>query len=88
MHTYEITFLVEAEKHAKEVVALISSTGATYKQTKEWGERELAYPINKHTKAFYYTGTIETIPTNIAEIKKKLNFSELLIRFLLIKQEE
>ncbi len=88
MDTYEITYLVESEDKAKAVAQLISSTGATYKETKDWGERELAYAINKLSKARYYTGLIETIPTNIAEINKKLNFSDVLIRFLIVKQEE
>lgn len=88
MDKYEITYLVESEDKSKEVKQLITSTGASYKETKDWGERELAYVINKHTKAFYYTGIIETIPTNVTEIKKKLNFSEVLIRHLIIKLEE
>lgn len=88
MHTYEITYLVGTEEQSKAVAALITSTGATYKETKDWGERELAYPINKLTKARYYTGLIQTIPTNVVAIKKKLNFSDALIRFLIVKQEE
>jgi small subunit ribosomal protein S6 len=88
MDSYEITYLVDSEEKAKTVTQLITSTGATYKQTKDWGERELAYPINKHTKARYYTGIIETLATNVTEINKKLNFSDMLIRFLIVKQEE
>jgi len=88
MDKYEITYLVESEEKSKEVVQLITSTGATYKEAKDWGERELAYVIKKHKKAHYYTGMIDTIPTNIAEINKKLNFSDSLIRFLIVKQEE
>lgn len=88
MDSYEITYLVDSEEKAKTATQLITSTGATYKQTKDWGERELAYPINKHTKARYYTGIIETLATNVTEINKKLNFSDMLIRFLIVKQEE
>lgn len=88
MDKYEITYLVESEAKSKAVVSLITSTGASYKETKDWGERELAYVINKHKTARYYTGLIETIPTNMAEVNKKLNFSEDLIRFLIVKQEE
>jgi small subunit ribosomal protein S6 len=88
MDSYEITYLVDSEDKSKSVTQLITSTGATYRQTKDWGERELAYPINKHTKARYYTGIIETLATNVTEINKKLNFSDMLIRFLIVKQEE
>ena len=88
MDSYEITYLVDTEEQSKSAIQLITSTGATYKQTKDWGQRELAYPINKHSKAHYYTGIIETLATNIAEIHKKLNFSDVLIRYLIIRQEE
>ena len=88
MHTYEITYLVETEEQSKVVRGLITSTGATYKEVKDWGERELAYPIQKHSKARYYTGLVDTIPTNVTEIKKKLNFSDAVIRYLIVKQEE
>ena len=88
MDKYEITYLVDSEENSKAVKQLITSTGASYKETKHWGERELAYVIKKHTKARYYTGIIETIPTNVTEIKKKLNFSDVLIRHLIIKLEE
>ena len=88
MDKYEITYLVESEEKSKAVKQVIASTGASYKETKDWGERELAYTIKKHTKARYYTGIIETISTNISEIKKKLTFSNEAIRYLIIKQEE
>lgn len=88
MTKYEITYLVESEEQSKAVKDLIASTGATYTETKDWGERELAFTINKHTKARYYTGTLETIPTNISEIKKKLNFSNASIRYLIIRPDE
>jgi len=88
MDKYEITYLVESEDKSKAVKELIASTGASYKETKAWGERDLAYQIAKHSKAFYFTGCIETLPTNITEIKKKLNFSDLLIRYLIMKQDE
>lgn len=88
MEKYEITYLVESEEKSKTVKELIASTGASYQESKDWGERELAYPIKKNTKALYYTGVIETIPTNVSEIKKKLNFSDDLIRYLIIRKEE
>lgn len=84
---YEITYLVETEAKSKAFVALITATGATYSQTKDWGVRDLAYPINNLKKAYYYTGIIDTLPSNVVEIKKKLNFSDVGIRYLITKIE-
>lgn len=85
---YEITYLVESEDGNKSVLDQIKASGATYEEKKAWGKRELAYLINKKTSAFYYTGVIDTIPANIAELKKKLNFSNAAMRYLIIKLEE
>lgn len=70
MDTYEITYLVESQEKSKAVKELIQSAGATYKEVKDWGERDLAYPILGFSKAFYFTGTIKTIATNITESRR------------------
>ncbi len=87
METYEITYLVESAEKNKEVREVIAQAGANYKETQDWGERALSYRIAKHTQAFYYTGIIKTIPANIAEIKKKLNYNEAAIRYVILKIE-
>ncbi len=84
---YEITYLVETEDKSKSVTDIITSAGATYTETKKWGQRDLAYPIKKNMKAFYYTGTIECAGALVTEIKQKLNFADVAIRYLIIKLE-
>lgn len=87
METYEITYLVDSAEKSRAVREVITQAGANYKETKDWGERDLAYMIGKNAKAFYFTGTIKTIPTNITEIKKKLNYSNVAIRYIILKVE-
>ncbi len=88
---YEITYMTESEEKSAEVLKIIASTGATYTVTKDakaWASpRDLAYTIGKHTKAYYYTGIIETLASNMTQIKQKLNFSPDVIRYLIIKQD-
>ncbi len=88
MAQYEITYLVDTADNAKAVAQLISSTGATYQEVKDWGERELGYEIKGQLKARYYTGVIDTIPSNLSAVKKKLNFSEALIRYLIMRKDD
>jgi ribosomal protein S6 len=38
-------------------------------------------------RAFYYTGTIECAGALVTEIKQKLNFADVAIRYLIIKLE-
>ncbi|MFO0703838.1 MAG: 30S ribosomal protein S6 [Patescibacteria group bacterium] len=87
METYEITYIVDSADKARAVRDVIAQAGANYKETKDWGERDLAYPIAKNTKGFYFTGHIKTIPTNITEIKKKLNYSNVAIRYIILRVE-
>ncbi len=84
---YEITYLVETEDKSKLVTDIITAAGATYTETKKWGQRELAYPIKKNMRAFYYTGIIECAGALVTEIKQKLNFADVAIRYLIIKLE-
>jgi len=87
MDTYEITYLVESAEKSRAVRDVITQAGDNYKETKDWGERDLAYTIAKKTKAFYFTGVIKTIASNITEIKKKLNYSNVAIRYIILKVE-
>lgn len=88
MAQYEITYLVDSAQDSQSVTQLITSTGATYHEVKDWGERELAFQIKDRVKARYYTGIIDTLPSNLSAVKKKLNFSEVLIRYLITRRED
>lgn len=84
---YEITYIVDDEAKSPKVEDIITATGATYTSTKKWGQRELAYPIADITKAYYFTGLIESPATQVNEIKAKLNFAAVALRYLIVKVE-
>jgi small subunit ribosomal protein S6 len=88
MQDYEITYLVGSSDASKSVREIVQKAGASYKETKDWGVRDLAYPIKKKTQAHYFTGIISTLPANINEIKKKLNYDESVIRYIIIRSEQ
>lgn len=85
MIKYEITFLLPEEAEAKNLKDLIASLNGKIEKEDQWGKRNLAYPINKKASAFYFHWLIEINQSNVAELKKKLNFNEKLIRYLLLK---
>lgn len=87
METYEITYLVESIEKSKAVKDMIHASGATYKEIKDWGERDLVYPIKGHIKALYFTGEIKTFKANINEIKKKLNYGNEAMRYVILAIE-
>lgn len=82
---YEITFILNDESETKNIKSLLESLEGKITEEKAWGERELAYPVQKLRSAKYFTWTFTIPPKNLAELKRKLNFNEKMIRFLLLK---
>ncbi len=84
---YELTFLLNDESELEPMQKLVAAAnGKVVKETK-WGSRKLTYPIKKQTSAFYYTWDLEIDANQVSELKKKLNFNEKLLRYLLLKAE-
>ncbi|MEE2821643.1 MAG: 30S ribosomal protein S6 [Acidobacteriota bacterium] len=51
-----------------------------------WGKRNLAYPINKHTEGIYVILTLEeSNAESVAELERRFKMTESVIRFLTIR---
>ncbi len=85
---YELTFVLSDEKDLESITSILTSVKAKVMSEEKWGKRLLSYPINKHTSAYYYTWQISLEKTELAQLKKKLNFNEVLLRYLLLRQAE
>lgn len=81
---YEIIFFLTTEE-VKTIQDTISSLKGKVTLEEKWGKKTLAYPIKKHRSAFYYRYGFDMKRENIQELKKKLNFNDNLIRYLLLK---
>jgi len=88
MSNYELTFLVEDPKPLKKLEEILTSFSGKKIQEQAWGKRLLAFPINKITAAEYYTWTIQMNQDKLNEFKTKLNYENLLMRYLFLAQEE
>ncbi|KKP66598.1 MAG: 30S ribosomal protein S6 [Candidatus Roizmanbacteria bacterium GW2011_GWA2_35_19] len=84
---YELTFLIKEESELKNIKDLIVSNSGQIKKEESWGEKTLSFPIKKNRTAKFYNYFIEMEKKNVTEIRKKLNFSENLLRFLLLISE-
>ncbi|MBI4004735.1 30S ribosomal protein S6 [Candidatus Roizmanbacteria bacterium] len=84
MNNYELTFLLENEEDKKALTDILGSLSANIKEEKSWGHRQLAYPVKKKHSAHYYTWHIELDKKKVSELKRKLNFNEKLLRYLLL----
>ncbi len=88
MNTYEFTFLVEDAKAITPVEKALESFSGKKLNENAWGKRLLAYPIDKVTGAEYYTWHIQIETDKLEDFKKKLNYDKLVLRYLLLAQEE
>ena len=96
MRKYEIMFIVrptlseeEIKKVAKEFEKVLTSNGATVTDTKEMGQRELAYEIKDFKTGYYYVTTVEASDDKaIKEFDRLALISNDIVRHLITKLED
>lgn len=81
--SYELTFLLKEEAEFKNIKDLVETFGKITKEEK-WGEKSLAYPIKKNTRCYFFNLVLELSKDKANELRKKLNFNEKVLRFLLL----
>jgi small subunit ribosomal protein S6 len=86
MKSYELTVLVRNEKEVDAVKAIITEFSGKVGKEEKWGKRDLAFPIAKEKSAFFFTYQLELDPKSISEMKKKMNYDEKIVRYLLISR--
>ena len=92
MKNYEIMFilstqLTEEEKKANVelVEATLTKAGATEVKTEIWGDRKLAYPIQKKENGYYVLTTFQIEGTQLVEVETKLNITETILKYMIVK---
>ena len=90
---YEIMFIVRANLEEGELAGIVKNfeeiltkNGAKIESSKEMGQRELAYEINKHKSCYYYLYEISSKDDKAEkEFNRLANLSEDIIRHMIIK---
>ncbi|MEF2690633.1 MAG: 30S ribosomal protein S6 [Bacilli bacterium] len=90
---YEIMFIVRANLEEGELAGIVKNfeeiltkNGAKIESSKEMGQRELAYEINKHKSGYYYLYEISSKDDKAEkEFNRLANLSEDIIRHMIIK---
>ena len=57
-------------------------------ETKDMGEKKLAYPIKKELTGYYYVLKVEASKEVIAEFDRRASIDETILRHLIIKLDE
>lgn len=88
MYIISPTVLEEGrEELVAKVSELLTSNGANILKTEKWGERKLAYLIDKKKTGFYVLTTFEMDGTKLADVESKLNITEDVMRYIVVKQD-
>jgi len=95
MTNYEIMFIVkttiEAEKQKKTIDAMkkiITDGKGKIVETKDMGEKKLAYPIKKELNGYYYVLKVEASSDVVSEFDRRALIDETILRHLIIKLDE
>ncbi len=95
MTNYEIMFIVkttiEADKQKKTIETMkkiITDGKGKIVETKEMGERKLAYPIKKELNGYYYVLKVEASSDVVSEFDRRASLDETILRHLIIKLDE
>jgi small subunit ribosomal protein S6 len=66
---------------------VLTKNGATIIAIKKWGDRPLAYPIQKQKRGLYILCYFSVSTDKLGEIERAFNLSELVIRQLLLRAD-
>jgi len=95
MNKYEIMFIIKAELDEKSVKdtekameKVLTDMKAKIVNTKEMGQRKLAYPIKKQVRGYYFVLNVEATKEAIKEFDRKIKLDENVLRHLIIREEE
>lgn len=94
MNKYEIMFIVRAdlaEDQVKETVKsfekVLTDMGAKINNSKDLGQKKLAYEIKKQVRGFYHLLNVECDSKAVKEFDRKALIDEKIIRHLIIREE-
>lgn len=94
MTKYEIMFIVKADISEEEVKStvtsfekVLTSMGAKILESKDLGQKKLAYEINKEVRGYYHLLNVECESKAVKEFDRKALIDERIIRHLIIKEE-
>ena len=95
MDKYEIMFIVKTtleesvvKSTVESLTSIITDMKGKVENSKDMGQRELAYPIKKEISGYYYVMVIEASHEAIAEFDRKARLNENILRHQIIKLDE
>jgi small subunit ribosomal protein S6 len=67
---------------------LLENNGAAVEAVHEWGNRELAYEIQKQRRGFYALFNYISSAAAVAELERQLKLSDVVLRFVSVRRDK
>ncbi len=95
MRDYELVVVMNPDIAEEDVPAAIervtgavTSRGGEIVETRPWGRRRLAYPIDRHSEGNYVITQIKLDPERTHELETGFAISDDVLRHLLVRKDE
>lgn len=94
MNNYEVMFVLEAalddakKQEVIETVKGIIAAEGELGNVNVWGNRRLAYPINKKNEGYYVVAEFKSNSQMPKELDRRLRISDNIIRHIIINKDE
>ena len=95
MNKYEMMFIVKAtideakvSETAENLKSVITSMKGEITDSKDLGQKKLAYPIKKELTGFYFVVNFNADNETVAELDRKARIDETVIRHMIIRLDE
>ncbi|MCG8484284.1 MAG: 30S ribosomal protein S6 [Clostridia bacterium] len=94
MKKYELLFIVDSvleddkKEAAVEMVKETISADGEVENVDVWGNKKLAYPINKKNEGYYVLINFKASKDLPKELNRKLRISDSILRYLIVDKEE
>jgi small subunit ribosomal protein S6 len=77
----------ERGKVVEGIKNIIATNGGEVKALDDIGVRQLAYPIQKFERGYYYIVYFTGQPETVKELERQMRYNEDLLRFMTVKYE-
>jgi small subunit ribosomal protein S6 len=95
LNDYEVALIIrpEVEEEAQEALIerlseILTSEGGQVANVEKWGQRRLAYPINKVNEGHYYFIQGKFAPSVLPELERNIRLSESILRHMVLRMDD
>jgi small subunit ribosomal protein S6 len=89
MNSYELVFILKEDKDdiLNKIRQIILDLKGEIISEEKWGKKNFAYLIKRISSGYYFLWRLNVTKDKILELKKKLDFEEDIIRYLLLVEQ-